>query len=83
MKTKTQIQNVSGEPSDAPEITLIAILVSMVLLRILDVFSPPASEHPDCTATFANRAVIPCAILGDRNWGASSTQAIASLNGRR
>ena len=79
MRTKTQIQNVSGQPSDAPEIALIVILVSMVLLRLLDIASPPASENSDCTPTLANRAVISCAVRGDQPWDASSTQAIASL----
>jgi hypothetical protein len=88
MRTKTQTQNVaggdtSGQPSDTPEVALIAILGAMVLLRILDVYSPPASENGGCTPTYASRAVISCAVRGDQTWDASSTQAMASLSGRR
>ncbi|HEY0145231.1 MAG: hypothetical protein WDN29_05620 [Methylovirgula sp.] len=88
MRTKTQIEKVSGrhvssQPGDAPEVALIAILVAMVLLRILDVYSPPASATAGCAPTHASRAVISCAVRGDQTWDASSTQAAASLSGRR
>jgi hypothetical protein len=72
MKTKMGMPNVSGQqlpdrPSEAPEWTLIAILGAMVLLRILDIFSPQAVENPDCTPTLANQAVISCAVRPDQN----------------
>jgi hypothetical protein len=82
MRTKTGTQNASGRqvsepPSAAPEIALIAILTAMVLLRILDICSPPAVENPNCTPTLANEAVISCAIRPDQNRNASSPQIIA------
>ncbi len=88
MRTKTQTENIagghtSGQPSDTPELALIAILVAMVLLRILDVYSPPASENESCTPTHASRAVISCAVRGDQAWDASSAQASDTLTGRR
>jgi hypothetical protein len=72
MRTKMETQNVSGRqisgpPSAAPEYTLIAILVAMVLLRILDICSPPAVNNPDCTPTLANQAVISCAVRPEQN----------------
>jgi hypothetical protein len=87
MKTKMGTQNVSGRqvsgpPSAAPEIALIAILTAVVLLRILDICSPPAVENPDCTPTLANEAVISCAIRPDQNRNALSRQSVASLNSR-
>jgi hypothetical protein len=83
MKTKTGTQNVSGRqvsgpPSAAPEIALIAILTAVVLLRILDIYSPPAVENPDCTPTLANEAVISCAVRPDQNRNASFQQIIGS-----
>ncbi len=83
MRTKTPIRNVSAhQPSDAPEIALLAILASMVLLRMLDVFSPPALENSSCAPRLANRAIIACAVRGDQARQALP-QTVAGLTGRR
>jgi hypothetical protein len=71
MRTKTQIQKVSGQPGSlAPEISLIAFLSAMVLLRMLDLYSPGAAINPACSPTLADRAVISCAIRPDQNLNA-------------
>jgi hypothetical protein len=51
-------------------------LTAMVLLRILDICSPPAVENPDCTPTLANEAVISCAVRPDQNRYVSPQQLV-------
>ncbi|MGP8233532.1 MAG: hypothetical protein ACLQL2_12855 [Methylovirgula sp.] len=76
MRTKTQIQKASGQPSNlAPEISLIAILGAAILLRVLDICATTVTDDPACSSTPANRAVISCAIHGDQHWNALTRQA--------
>ncbi len=71
MRTKTQIQKVSGQPSKlAPEISLIAILLSAILLRVVDICAATPAVDPACSPTPANRAIVSCAVRGDQNWNA-------------
>jgi hypothetical protein len=83
MRNKTQIQKVSGQPtrkasgqpsSLAPEISLIAFLTAMLLLRVLDICST-ASVDPACTPTTANRAAISCATRPDQGPSINAFQA--------
>jgi hypothetical protein len=78
MRSKTQIQNISGQPKDAPKIAIAAVLVGIILLRVMDIFSPPPLNSPVCTPTLADRAVISCAVRSVQNWRASSGRAIVS-----
>jgi hypothetical protein len=76
MRIKTQIQKVSGQPSSlAPEISLIAFLTAMLLLRVVDICSTTASIDPACTPTAANRAAISCAIRPDQGLNTNAFQA--------
>ena len=76
MSMKTQIQKVSGQPSDlTPEISLIAILVGAILLRLVDLSATTPAVDAGCNPTPANRAVISCAVRGDQSWHALPVQA--------
>ena len=71
MRTKTQIQKVSGQPSKlAPEISLIAILLSAILLRVVDICAATPAVDPACSPTPANRAIVSCAVRGGQKWNA-------------
>jgi hypothetical protein len=76
MRTKTQIQKVSGQPSKlAPEISLIAFLAGAILLRVVDICAATPAVDPACTPTPANRALISCAVRGDQTLNALPVQA--------
>jgi len=76
MRTKTQIQKVSGQPSKlTPEISLIAFLIGAILLRVIDICATTPAVDPACTPTPANRAQISCAVRGDQNLNALPLQA--------
>jgi hypothetical protein len=73
MKTKTHAERVSRAPHPGaaktsselidvtPELTLIALLFGLILLRVLDLCAA-TPDAPACAAPPANRAAISCAI---------------------
>jgi len=92
MKTKTHAERVSRAPHpDAaktsseltditPELTLIAILFGLILLRVLDLCAATPNS-PACASPPANRAAISCAIHENPQAGGLVRPARGSARG--